>query len=88
MRLAIVSSKEVASCHHETLSFVLSVRTHAGFYGQHNVHVFLCRTRAANMFKGFLLRLENGRVHDLVHRTIQCALLLCDLLHAERSALS
>ena len=73
----------VASLRREMLDSVLSVRTLADLR-----LCSFCRTRAAKIFNGFLLRLGNGRVHDLVHRTIQCALLLCDLLHAERSDLS
>ena len=45
--------EEVASRRHETVSFVLSVRIVAGLQGQHNAHVFLCRRRAARIFKGF-----------------------------------
>ena len=79
----------VASCHREMLGSVLSVWTHtlAGLKWPTQcscvslpkesnhvlVHVFLCRTRAAKIFKGFLLRLGNGCIHNLVHRTIQCA---------------
>ena len=79
----------VASCLRVMLGSVLSVLTHAlaGLKwptqcscvslpkeSKHVlVHVFLCRTRAAKIFKGFLLRLGNGCVHNLVHRTIQCA---------------
>ena len=45
--------EEVTSVRHEPLSCVLSVRTLEGLHGQHNVHVFLCRRRTANNFKGF-----------------------------------
>ena len=34
-------------------SAVVRVWTLAGFRGQNNTHVFLCRRRAANIFKGF-----------------------------------
>ena len=43
--------EEVASCHRETLDFVLSVQTLAGLHGQHNADLFLCRKRAATVFK-------------------------------------
>ena len=39
---------ELASRFHETPSLVLSVRKPAGFQGQHNAHVFLCRRRSVN----------------------------------------
>ena len=40
--------EEVDSRFHETPSLVLSVRTLAGFQGQHNAHVFHCRRRSVN----------------------------------------
>ena len=43
----------VASRRHETLSFVLSVRTLEALHCQHNTLVFLCKKRAAKLFTGF-----------------------------------
>ena len=87
----------VASCHRVMLGSVLSVMTHAlaghtwptqcscvslPKESKHVlVHVFLCRTRAAKIFKGFLLRLGNAS-------TIWSTVRYSALLHAERSALS
>ena len=63
----------VATVRCSALSLVFEPTLSQASNGQHNVDVFLCRTRAAKIFKGFLLRLGNGCVHDLVHCTIQCA---------------
>ena len=43
--------EEVATLRNETLGFALTVRTLASLNGQHNAHVFLCQTGAANDFK-------------------------------------
>ena len=45
--------EEEASRRHETLGFVLSVRTVEALHRQHKTYVFLCRTRAAKIFKSF-----------------------------------
>ena len=45
---------EVVACpRHETLGFVLSVRTLEALHRQLQTYVFLCRTRAAKIFKSF-----------------------------------
>ena len=43
----------VASLRHETLGFVLSVRTLEALHHHHSTLVFLCRKRAAKILKSF-----------------------------------
>ena len=45
--------KEMATLHHDMLSFVLSVRTLAGLQGERNAGVVICQRRAANVSKEF-----------------------------------
>ena len=45
--------KEMATLHHDMLSFILRVRTLAGLQGERNAGVFHCQKRAADVPKGF-----------------------------------
>ena len=59
----------MASLRHETLGFVLSVRTLEALHRQHSTLVFLCRKRAAKIFKSFSMHsldLLVIRKHDKV----------------------
>ena len=59
----------VASPRHETLGFVLSVRTLEALHRQHSTLKFLCHRRAAKIFKSFSMQsldLLVIRKHDKV----------------------